>query len=187
MQMTEEGTDEELLAAGDAQAFGLLYARRHPLVRAYLRRQLGPRDDIVLDLVAETFARALERRGQFDAERGTAASWLLAIAHNLIVDAARHGKVADQSRHRLGMGPIELIDEDLERVHERDGFGEARAELQRYVSELPPEQREAVERRVLEESPYAVMAEQIGCSQQVARKRVSRGLAALRERIEETI
>jgi RNA polymerase sigma-70 factor (ECF subfamily) len=101
----------------------------------------------VLDLVAETFARALERRGQFDAGRGTAASWLLAIAHNLIVDAARHGKVADQSRHRLGMGPIELIDEDLERVHERDGVGETRAELQRYVSELPPEQREAVERR----------------------------------------
>ncbi len=48
------------------------------------------------------------------------------------------------------------------------------------------EQREAVERRVLDESSYAVMAKQIGCSQQVVRKRVSRGLAALRERIEET-
>src|ERR1700752_1922599 len=99
--MTEGRTDEELLTAGDAQAFGLLYGRRHPLVRAYLRRQLGPRDDVVLELVGETFARALERGGQFDAERGTAASWLLAIAHNLLVDAARHGKVADQSRHRL--------------------------------------------------------------------------------------
>ena len=102
------------------------------------------------------------------------------------MDAARHGKVADESRHRLGMDPIELIDEDLERVDERNGFGEATAELRRYVSELPPEQREAVERRVLEESSYAVMAKQIGCSQQVVRKRVSRGLAALRERIEET-
>ena len=186
MQMTERCTDEELLAAGDAQAFGVLYARRHSLVRAYLRRQVGPRNDVVLDLVAETFARALERRGQFDAERGTAASWLLAIAHNLLVDAARRGRVADQSRKRLGMDPIELIDEDLERVVERDSVCEATAELRRYVSELPPEQREAVERRVLQEHSYAVMAEQIGCSQQVARQRVSRGLAALRERIEET-
>ncbi len=184
--MTDGRTDEELLAAGEPQAFGLLYARRHPLVRAYLRRQLGPREDVVLDLVAETFARALERRGQFDAVRGSAVSWLLAIAHNLLVDAARHGKVADRSRHRLGMDPIELIDDDLERVHERDGFGDTTAELQRYVSELPAEQREAVERRVLEEHSYAAMAEQIGCSQQVARKRVSRGLAALRERMEET-
>jgi RNA polymerase sigma factor (sigma-70 family) len=186
MEMADGRTDEELLAAGDAQAFGLLYARRHPLVRAYLRRQLARREDVVLDLVAETFARALERRGQFDAERGSAASWLLAIAHNLLVDAARRGKVADQSRSRLGMDPIELIDEDLERVHERDAAQEAAAELQRYVGELPPEQREAVERRVLEEHSYAAVAEQIGCSQQVARKRVSRGLAALRERIEET-
>lgn len=186
MQMTEEPTDEELLGAGDAQAFGVLYARRHPLVRAYLRRQIGPRNDVVLDLVAETFARALERRGQFDAERGTAASWLLAIAHNLLVDAARRGRVADQSRQRLGMDPIQLIDEELERVDEQGSVGEATAELRRYVSELPPEQREAVERRVLQEHSYAAMAEQIGCSQQVARKRVSRGLAALRERIEET-
>ena len=183
--MGEGRTDEELLA-GDAESFGLLYARRHGLVRAYLRRQLGARDDVVLDLVAETFARALERRGQFDAERGPAASWLLGIAHNLLVDAARHGKVVDESRHRLGMNPIELVDEELERVDERNGFGEATAELRRYVSELPPEQREAVERRVLDESSYAVMAKQIGCSQQVVRKRVSRGLAALRERIEET-
>jgi len=185
MRMIEGRADEELLAAGDAQAFGLLYARRLPLVRAYLRRQVGPREDVVLDLVAETFARALERRGQFDAERGAAVSWLLGIAHNLLVDAARRGRVADESRRRLGMDPIELIDEELVRVDERDGFGETAAELRRYVSELPPEQREAVERRVLEEHSYAAMAEQIGCSQQVARKRVSRGLAALRERIEE--
>ena len=140
----------------------------------------------MFDLVAETFARALERRGQFDAERGTAGSWLLAIAHNLLVDAARHGRVAEESRRRLGMAPIELIDEGLERVDERASFDEATAELRRFVGELPPEQREAVERRVLEEHSYAVMAEQIGCSQQVVRKRVSRGLAALRERIEET-
>jgi RNA polymerase sigma-70 factor (ECF subfamily) len=51
-----------------------------------------------LDLVAETFARAFERREQFDPSRGAAILWLLAIANNLLVDAVRRGRVADESR-----------------------------------------------------------------------------------------
>ena len=45
---------------------------------------------------------------------------------------------------------------------------------------LPGEQRQAIEGRVLEEEPYAAIAAGIGCSEQVVRKRVSRGLATLR-------
>jgi RNA polymerase sigma-70 factor (ECF subfamily) len=60
------------------------------------------------------------------------------------------------------------------------------SELESSLSELPVEQREAIERRVLEEEPYALIAAQIGCSEQVVRKRVSRGLAALRRRMKES-
>lgn len=60
------------------------------------------------------------------------------------------------------------------------------SELERSLGRLPAEQREAIERRVLEEEPYAAIAAGVGCSEQVVRKRVSRGLATLRRRTRES-
>jgi len=178
--MTSSPSDEELLARGDAEGFAALYERRCPLIRGYLRRRLGGHPDLVLDLVAETFARALERRRQFDPGRGPAVAWLVGIARHLLLDAARRGRVDDASRRRLGMeriafepGALELLERDLS------------SELERSLARLPAEQRQAIERRVLEEEPYDAIAAGIGCSEQVVRKRVSRGLATLRREVKE--
>jgi RNA polymerase sigma factor (sigma-70 family) len=174
-------SDEELLVHGGADGFATLYERRHPLVRGYLRRRLGAHPDLVLDLVAETFARALERREQFDGDRGSAAGWLIGIARNLLFDAARRGRVDDASRRRLGMERISFEQKHLELV-ERDSA----SELERAVARLPAEQREAIEKRVLADETYASIAAGFGCSEQVVRKRVSRGLATLRREVRES-
>lgn len=63
---------------------------------------------------------------------------------------------------------------------------ESASDLQRALDRLPAEQREAVERRVLQEEPYAAIAERLGCSEQVVRKRVSRALSTLRRISKET-
>jgi RNA polymerase sigma factor (sigma-70 family) len=178
--MTHEPSDEDLLSGEDAGDFALLYARRHVLVRGYLRRRLGARPDVVLDLVAETFARALERRGQFDPQRGSAVNWLLGIARHLLLDAVRRGQVADESRRRLGFERIAVDDNDLDLI-ERDGGFELESEL----AALPLEQRHAIEQRIIAEESYTTIAERIGCSEQVVRKRVSRGLTAIKRNIEE--
>ena len=179
--MSIETSDEELLAGGSAEDFGALYERTYPLVRAYLRRRAGARPDLVLDLVAETYAQALEHRQQFDPQRGSAIVWLLGIANHLLLDSVRRGRVAEESRRRLGMERIDVEDDQLDLVER-----ESASELQRALNRLPGEQREAIERRVLEEDAYAAIAEQVGCSEQVVRKRVSRGLSALRRTSKET-
>jgi RNA polymerase sigma factor (sigma-70 family) len=179
--MPSESSDEDLLVGGDAQDFALLYERRYVLVRAYLSRRLRSRPDVVFDLVAETFARALERREQFDPSRGSAVGWLLGIAHHLLLDAIRRGGVDGESRRRLGFERVALDDEQLD-LMER----ESQSEIQSALAKLPIEQREAIERRIIAEEPYAAIAERIGCSEQVVRKRVSRGLAALKRIVKET-
>jgi RNA polymerase sigma-70 factor (ECF subfamily) len=154
--------------------FAAFYERHVGLVAAYLGRRVV-RPDLVFDLAAETFARALAHRDQYDARRGPPVAWLLGIARNLVVDAARRGRVADDARRRLGMSPVALDDEALERIELR-----ASVNLHSLLAELPASQREAVVRRVLADEPYAAIAASIGCSEQVVRQRVSRGLAALR-------
>jgi len=179
--MAEIPTDEDLLASTDVELFGELYQRRYPLLRGYLRRRLGGHPDLVLDLVAETFARAFERREQFDPSRGAAILWLLAIANNLLVDAVRRGRVADESRRWLGTERILVDDEQLELIDRQ-----SESDLLLALGQLQPEQREAVERRVIGEQSYASIAAQLGCSEQVVRKRVSRALSTLRRTARET-
>lgn len=79
---------------------------------------------------------------------------------------------------RLGMQPIVLDDEQLERI-----LGEPDVDLRAALAELPADQREAVIRRFVLDESYGVMAQDLRCSEQVIRKRVSRGLGALRAQI----
>lgn len=165
---------------GLTEDFGAFYERHVSAVTAYVARRVG-RADLTFDVVAETFARALEHRDDYDPERGVAVAWLFGIARNVVIDSARRGRVADAARRRLGMTAVTLDDEQLARIDER-----GRIDLAEALSALPRDQREAVIRRVLAEEPYTAIAERLGCSEQVVRQRVSRGLAALRRNLEES-
>jgi RNA polymerase sigma factor (sigma-70 family) len=177
--MSNPVPDRELLASGGGAAgFRIFYERHvHTLVAYVARRASEP--DLVLDVVAETFARALEHRDQYDASRGPAIAWLFGIAGNEIAAAARRGRVADSYRKQVGMTLIKLDDEGVEAMERH-----MRVDLRDALAALAPEQREAVFRRVLAEEPYAAIADRVGCSEQVVRKRVSRGLASLRQSLQ---
>jgi RNA polymerase sigma factor (sigma-70 family) len=174
-----EPDDAQLLGAEHPAAFGRFYERHVGVVTAYAARRVA-RADLTFDVVAETFARALERRGQYDPARGPAVAWLLGIARHLIYDAARRRRVDAAARRRLGMAPVALDDAQLAAIEARGSV-----DLRAALATLPEGQREAVLRRVLAEEPYPAIAADVGCSEQVVRQRVARGLARLREQLKE--
>jgi len=96
-----------------------------------------------------------------------------------MIDSARRGEVESESRARLGMARVELDDAQLELIADR-----ADVQLRDALASLEPFQREAVIRRVVLEESYRTIAADLRCSEQVVRKRVSRGLARLREGLE---
>jgi DNA-directed RNA polymerase specialized sigma24 family protein len=53
------------------------------------------------------------------------------------------------------------------------------------VESLPSDQRHAVKARIVDERGYGEIAGELGCSELVVRKRVSRGLAWLRRQVKE--
>lgn len=160
--------------------FGAFYDRYVRGVAAFVGGRIRE-PEVAFDVVGETFARALEHRDRYDPERAPAIAWLLGIAKHLIVDAARRGRVEAASRYRLAMAPVELYDDD---VPELDAW--QRAELGVALASLPAEQRDAVLRRVVLGQSYLEIATGVACSEQVIRKRVSRGLAAMRATLERT-
>jgi RNA polymerase sigma-70 factor (ECF subfamily) len=58
--------------------------------------------------------------------------------------------------------------------------------LEAAMRSLPPDQRDAVLARVVEERPYAAIAAEMSCSEMLVRQRVSRGLRTLRSHIKES-
>ena len=74
--MRDERADAELLSSEVAFDFGCFYDRHVRAVTAFVGSWIGD-PDVVFDLVAETFARALEHRLQYDSSKGPAVAWLL--------------------------------------------------------------------------------------------------------------
>jgi DNA-directed RNA polymerase specialized sigma24 family protein len=73
-----------------------------------------------------------------------------------------------------------LTDEVVERIEALD-----RGPAVELVEELPPDEQAAVRARVVDEREHGDIAKDLRCSEAVVRKRVSRGLARMRDRMGE--
>lgn len=180
MEGSDSRTDGELLVAtaGDPDAFAVFYRRHVRGVLAFFRRHVTSAE-VALDLTAETFAAALEGSRRYQPRPEPARSWLYGIAWNKLHEAHRLGRAEDAARRALGMTPIVLDDEGVERI-ERLTEGAA-LEL---LEDLPGDQRDAVRARIVEDRSYSEIAAELRCSQSVIRKRVSRGVRAIRAKME---
>ena len=182
--MRSSPSDAELLAATkrDAAAFGEFYDRyERAVVGFFVRRTRDP--ELAADLTAEVFAAALVAAARYRARADTAAPWLFTIAHNVLRSSLRRGQVEARARRRIGIRePVAYDADELERVQELVDRDDWAFDL---MERLPPEQRDAVRARVLDERSYRDIASDLKTSELVVRKRVSRGLASLRQELEE--
>lgn len=164
-----------LLSGRRADAFGVFYERHAAAVlRFFVRRTLDA--DTAAELTAETFAEAFASRRSFRDLGSGGAGWLFGIARHELGRYARRGAVDARARRRLGLPRRELTDEDQERVEEMIDFAAARRAVAAAMDDLTDAERDAVTLRVMDERPYPEIARLLGCSEESARARVSRGL-----------
>jgi RNA polymerase sigma-70 factor, ECF subfamily len=181
-----DASDEALLCATryEPDAFAELYDRYEtPLIGCLLRRTGNI--EVAVDLTSEAFAAALASAHRYRPAPGrTAAAWLFTIAQNILRDSLRRGRVEARARRRIGIrDAVAYGDDELERIEALAGQSDWATRL---LESLPDDQREAVRARVLGEQSYDEIARELQTSELVVRKRVSRGLATLRKRLEET-
>jgi RNA polymerase sigma factor (sigma-70 family) len=175
---TNASSDEALLASRDAAAFEVFYCRHvEGLLGFFARRTRDP--ELAADLTAETFAAALASRRRYRPQAGAASAWLFGIAMHKLTDAQRRGYAERRARKRMGMERLELHEDDYAHI---ESLAEA-ADAEALLELLVPEQRDAVRSYVMEERSYGEIARSLHTSEAVVRKRVSRGLAAVRERM----
>src|SRR3954452_5184579 len=165
-------TDQDLAAA---------YERDSKRLLVWLTRRTYDAQ-LAVDLVGETYARALASRRGFHGDRvdsDAVAAWTWGIARNVLQDALRRGHAERRALRRLGVEPPLLDPPELRRIEELAELGSLRAALAGALEDLSAEQRGAVRLRVVEELAYPAVARRLGITEQAARARVSRGLRTL--------
>lgn len=133
------------------------------------------------ELLADTCERALRARKRFDPEKGSAKTWLYAIALNCLSDQARRRATEGRALQRvaadsLGLGEQadEFADRELEDVADRDL-------LNRSLAALSPQEREAISLRFGADLAISEIAKLTGERPATVESRVYRALGKLRD------
>lgn len=148
--------------------FSRVLEEHRDAVWRYLVATAGPVDGA--DLLQETLVAALRSYPTLRHAENLR-SWLLTIAHNKVVDAAR-------ARERRPVPVPAVPDEQPAWMAPEDDD-----DLWAAVRRLPEKQRTAVVHRFVADLPYREIGVAIGCSEDAARQNVRAGLARLREEL----
>jgi RNA polymerase sigma-70 factor, ECF subfamily len=154
------------------EEFERLYAEEAAGLFSFLAYRTGDRA-LAEDLLADAFERALRARRRFDLRRGSRKTWLYAIALNCLRDHARRSGAEARAMERIGGPDAPAEDPALTALEQRDT-------VQRALSTLSPEEREAIALRFGAELTVPEMAAVLGEPLTTVEGRVYRALRKLR-------
>lgn len=175
----------------DPAAFESLVDLYGARLYGYFFRFTGSRHEAE-DLLQETFVRMVRMIAQYE-HNGRFDGWIFCIATNLVRDRVRRAKSAKAA----GLYPTQAAEDEHELLANRsdDSIGESsdgmeRAEqidrMQKAIAQLPEPEREVILLRHFSQLSFREIADQMQTPLGTALARAHRGLARLREMLEET-
>jgi len=179
--VTEQGALIARAVRGEVEAWSVLVTHHRPTVLRTARHLLGD-PDAAEDAAQDVFVRMQSSLARF---RGDAdlTTWLYRVTLNVCRDRLRRARVrpgeVDIDRHppgpelRVEPRPDEAVDR-----------GRTRAAVRAAIDRLPPDQRDAVLMRFIDDLPYEEIARLSGVPQGTVASRVFRALERLGRELE---
>ena len=161
----------ERFAAGDLEAFEVLFRRHQSQVYAWVVRIV--RDSgIAEDLTVETFWRIYRSRARFD-PAGSFGAWAYRIATNAALDHLRKTRRETELPADLAADP----EPDSAVQHE------TRDCIRKAFAQLPPKYRLVATLALIEDEPYEKIATAAGISASLVKIQVFRAVRMLRKQL----
>jgi RNA polymerase sigma-70 factor (ECF subfamily) len=164
------------IAGGDQMALRELYERSHRLVFTLALRITRNRltaDEVTLDVFHDVWRRA----STYDAESGTVLGWIMNQTRSRAIDRLRF----DQRKKRLDAGGTGVS--SAESTDDTFGFAEHQDHVQlleRALTTLTREERQAIETAFFSEQTYAEVADRLQEPLGTIKTRIRSGLMKLR-------
>jgi RNA polymerase sigma-70 factor (ECF subfamily) len=136
------------------------------------------------EVLLDVYMKAWKYAARYSLQRGSVQSWLMIMARNAAIDRIRQKRAQPQTMSFEPESTAEPASADAT-PEERTAERERRRKVQIVLSELPPEQREAVELAFFGGLSHAELAERLHQPLGTIKSRIRMALIRLRGLIEE--
>jgi RNA polymerase sigma factor (sigma-70 family) len=178
----EDGQLVQLVAERDDGALEALYDRYGKAAYSLARRILT--DELLAqDVVQEVFLSLWRNARQFDAGRGTVATYLLSMTHHRAVDVVRREE--NLRRRRTSDEVLEFEPDPAPGVEAEAEAAERRAEVRAALAQLPPAQRAALALAYFGGYTQREVASLVGVPLGTVKTRMAAGMRKLKEALRE--
>ena len=175
--MRSDGDLLALTATGDTAAFSALYDRVTPSVFGLVRRILrnpAQSEEVTQEVMIDVWRTAT----RYDANRGSAHSWILTIAHRRAVDRVRSEQASADRTDLAGARSVEV---DFDQVADTVSTRLEAEQVRRCLGSLSELQRESIELAYYNGYTYPEVAQQLGAKLPTIKARMRDGLIRLRD------
>ncbi len=164
--------------AGDGAAWESVVHAQTRRIYNLCYRFTGQRQEAE-DLTQEVFVRVFRTLEKFDPNQGSLNVWMYRVARNLLID---HYRATRRDRMTSSLDDdtsFELPDTKAPSPHRAAELGELRETLQKALTRLSPELREAVVMRDLQGMEYREIGQVLAIPDGTVKSRINRGRAEL--------
>tara|TARA_X000000368_G_scaffold338575_1_gene276569 strand:+ start:792 stop:1370 length:579 start_codon:yes stop_codon:yes gene_type:complete len=182
-------SDTTLIAefiSGNSNSFSILLDRYQKRVYGFIYSKVHD-PDLADDIFQDAFIKVVKnlRLGKYNDE-GRFLSWVIRIAHNLIMDHYR--KIKRLPKHESKIENFDVLDRLAEQnssIEESMIETQIHADLSLLIEELPDSQKEVLRMRLFQDMSFKEIGDQTGVSINTALGRMRYAVINLRKMIEE--
>ena len=172
--------------SGNSHSFSILVDRYQKRVYGFIFSKVKDAE-LADDVFQDTFVKVIKnlRLGKYKDE-GRFLSWVMRIAHNIIMDHFR--KINRLPKHESKHEDLDVLDRLIEQSSSVEDLmieTQIHADLSILIDELPQTQKEVLRMRLFQEMSFKDIGEQTGVSINTALGRMRYALLNLRKLIEE--
>jgi len=180
--------DQELVSlfvSGNQQALETLVKRHQTKVFTYILLTIKDRH-LAEDVFQDTFIKVINtlKSGSYN-EEGKFLSWVIRIAHNLIIDAFRRNKRMPYVENNYEKDLFETLMVYDENVEDKMIINQIHKDVRSLIEVLPEEQKEVLKMRHYQNLSFKQIADQTEVSINTALGRMRYALINLREIVKE--
>ena len=170
---------------GNQKSLEKLINKYRPKIFNFIQSKVSNRD-ISEDIFQETFIKVIDtlKRGLYN-EQGKFISWVMRIAHNLIVDHFRKSSRIKFFKSRDDFDVFKLISDDIPNIENTIINEQVNIDLNKMILELPYDQREVIEMRLFREMSFKDISELTNVSINTALGRMRYAIINLRKLVSE--
>ena len=170
--------------SGDEKSLEILIKRHKQRIYSFIYSKVYDRD-LSEDIFQDTFIKVIRtlKLGNYN-EEGKFISWVMRIAHNLVIDHFRNNKRIPKFENSHDFDIFSVLSDGSSNAEHKIIHGQITNHVRLLLEELPQDQKDVIKMRLYQDMSFKEISDNTGVSINTALGRMRYGLINLRKMID---